>query len=243
MSNFETENTVRSRYYAQKWAFVLSTKMSSNNIEVSLPAELSLSFRDQDGTFHIYHGTVFKIVDGRLIATVDASSETSTWKPNSRHDGHPMSALLPPAAPRPPYGPPVIDDEHSSSETLGSQDTEEEQEEEIEEEDEEESTNTLIASSDESDSSSVLRLRGPSQVKRGRSPNQNGHWISKRRKTRSDKGKPRGIECPICLNGREILHQCKNERCGMLMCLPCFEGVRKAGSSDPLVCAFCRTDL
>lgn len=46
-------------------------------------------------------------------------------------------------------------------------------------------------------------------------------WIQKRRKSRSDKGKPRGIECPLCLNHREILHIC--QVCNHGYCKMCFD--------------------
>ncbi len=250
--------------FAQKWTTMSCNKscsalslltMNLNTFEVTLPAELSISFRDNDGVFHIYHGTAFKIVNGRIIATVDASSETSTWHSNSRSSGHPIAPLLAPPAPRPPYGPPqkeFLASSDESSVTLGSEDTEEEddadskqapsEEEEEEEQEEEEEKTNMIASSSESESSSVLRLRdGPHSEKRGRPKNRDAHWISKKRKTRSDKGKMRGIACEICMNGREMVMQCRNERCAKAVCFECFQGIKQRGLSDPKICSFCRT--
>lgn len=72
----------------------------------------------------------------------------------------------------------------------------------IEEEDEEDK---------QSETSSKKRVRG----------NPDAIWLSKRKKPRSDKGKPRGIECPLCTNYRVILHQCS--KCFNSFCKKCFE--------------------
>lgn len=57
--------------------------------------------------------------------------------------------------------------------------------------------------------------------KKRKSKNPDAIWFTKKRKPRSDKGKPRGIECEVCMFHRELLHACKV--CKHSFCKFCFE--------------------
>lgn len=76
--------------------------------------------------------------------------------------------------------------------------------------------------------------------KRRASRNRDAHWVQKRRKTRSDKGKPRGIECDVCMNHRELLHTCKV--CKHSFCKFCFNQlVDNDYATD--VCSVCKRNF
>jgi hypothetical protein len=102
---------------------------------------------------------------------------------------------------------------------------------------------TIIASDTEEEESigsrDLLRLRdGP--VKRSRTLNRDTIWLSKKRKVRSDKGVMRGIECPLCNNGRVLVHICKT--CKMAFCNTCLRNMIGKGV-DADKCAFCRSQI
>lgn len=110
-------------------------------------------------------------------------------------------------------------------------------------EEEEEEPEIVYASSSEEEIDppvEPLRLRGPAPTKRRRRNNNGSEFMQKRRKTRSDKGKSRGIECPICLSGRELLHMCSTCKNGF--CRVCFDGIQGQGN-DANVCSFCRQQI
>lgn len=76
--------------------------------------------------------------------------------------------------------------------------------------------------------------------KRRYSSNVNGIWIQKRRKTRRDKGKMRGIECNVCMNGRTILHTCKV--CQYSYCQSCFDQFKEK-DLEVDICSVCKREF
>lgn len=70
--------------------------------------------------------------------------------------------------------------------------------------------------------------------------NRDSHWITKKRKTRKDKGELKGIECPLCCKGRMILHQCC--KCFNSFCLDCFDKLLKH-QYDMNVCNVCKSSF
>lgn len=121
----------------------------------------------------------------------------------------------------------------------------------INEEKSNETQHTLIASEDEEDENEddeedTQETIGENQeeyrkVKKRRvSRNRDKCWVQKRRKVRKDKGKPRGIECEVCMSHRELLHTCRV--CKHSFCKFCFE--RLVGHDYEVdVCSVCKRNF
>ncbi len=102
----------------------------------------------------------------------------------------------------------------------------------------EDTVSTIHESSDEYETIEVTSVRtGKKHRYQG---NRDAHWISKKRKTRKDKGTIKGVECPLCMKGRMILHRCC--RCNNSFCLDCFDKLMKH-QYDMNVCIVCKQNF
>lgn len=100
----------------------------------------------------------------------------------------------------------------------------------------------LIASDEEDTQETIPQDHEdyPHSKKRKSFHDRNKHWLQKRRKTRSDKGKPRGIECHLCMNHRELLHTCKV--CNHSLCKFCFTEMRDH-DFEVEICSVCKRNF